>query len=455
MARARRRADGVPRTQPATMGKLSKDKRDIYYRKAKEVGYRARSAYKLLQIDEEFHLLGGDTKRVVDLCAAPGSWSQVVSRRMFSGDEAADAGKKIVSVDLQAMAPIENVTCLQGDITSESTVQAILEQFDGELCDLVISDGAPDVTGMHDLDEYIQHQLILAALNITTHLLRPGGCLVAKIFRGKDITLLYSQMQCFFRDVSCAKPRSSRNSSIEAFIVCREYSPPADFIPSMLEPMLDHSYTEVDTLQGSNRVVVPFVACGDLSGFDSDASYPLQIEGEPEYEYHEPAAAPINPPYEEAIAKRRAAAKASPARREPPLSMVDRYLRRIGYSSAAVAELQAKGPCPETLSDILTAHQRTVPFENLDQHSHPAAGERWSAIPRKWGPGGRIDIVKIASKLIEEKRGGNAFELNSSLAWLLRKLGYEVGVMMAQLPNDVEYDEAAYYDEEELNAATH
>ena len=90
--------------------------------------------------------------------------------------------------------------------------------FDGKPADLVVCDGAPDVTGLHDIDEYIQAQLLLAALNITTHVLKPGGTFVAKIFRGKDVTLLYSQLKLFFPRVTCAKPRSSRNSSIEAFV---------------------------------------------------------------------------------------------------------------------------------------------------------------------------------------------------------------------------------------------
>ena len=96
------------------MGKYSKDKRDIYYRKAKEIGFRARSAFKLLQIDEEYNLFDG-VDRVVDLCAAPGSWSQVVSRRLFDGELTAErrAQRKAVAVDLQEMAPIDNITCLQ------------------------------------------------------------------------------------------------------------------------------------------------------------------------------------------------------------------------------------------------------------------------------------------------------------------------------------------------------
>lgn len=150
------------------MGKSSKDKRDVYYRLAKEEGWRARSAFKLLQINEDFNLFEG-VKKVVDLCAAPGSWSQVLARKLRGGEVKND-DVKIVAVDLQAMAPIPGVIQLQGDITKKSTAQEIISHFEGEKADLVVCDGAPDVTGLHDIDEYIQAQLLLAALNITTQM---------------------------------------------------------------------------------------------------------------------------------------------------------------------------------------------------------------------------------------------------------------------------------------------
>eukprot|EP00501_MAST-03F_sp_TOSAG23-6_P002610 GSMAST32.ASY1.ANO1.2751.1 assembled CDS len=250
------------------MGRTSKDKRDIYYRKAKEVGFRARSAFKLLQIDEQLDIFTG-VERVVDLCAAPGSWSQVCSRllvkrllgivvspickntRKFDKNGAA----RIVAVDLQEMTPIEGVVHMQ----------------------------APDVTGLHDLDEYVQAQLLLAALNITTNLLRPGGTFVAKIFRGKDVCLLYSQLKVYFEEVICCKPKSIRNSSIEAFVVCRRYNPPIDHKSSM------------------QRIITPFVACGDLSGFDADV-YTKSKQGQEknscnEYAPLEVIQAPIRPAY--------------------------------------------------------------------------------------------------------------------------------------------------------------
>ncbi|XP_069785267.1 tRNA (cytidine(32)/guanosine(34)-2'-O)-methyltransferase isoform X2 [Narcine bancroftii] len=253
------------------MGRSSKDKRDIYYRVAKQEGWRARSAFKLLQLDEEFALFEGVGK-AVDLCAAPGSWSQVLSRKLKrKNGEGPDP--KIVAVDLQAMAPLSGVIQIQGDITKVSTVQEIIGHFEGEAADLVVCDGAPDVTGLHDVDEYIQAQLLLAALNITTYVLKPGGTFVAKIFRGKDVTLLYSQLRTFFPDVTCAKPRSSRNSSIDV-----------DF----------------NQLAGPNRIIVPFLACGDLSAYDSDKTYPLQLEASQEYSYTPPTQPPIQPPYQEA-----------------------------------------------------------------------------------------------------------------------------------------------------------
>ncbi|XP_002731075.1 tRNA (cytidine(32)/guanosine(34)-2'-O)-methyltransferase-like [Saccoglossus kowalevskii] len=280
------------------MGRSSKDKRDIYYRLAKEEGWRARSAFKLLQINEEFNIFK-DVSKVVDLCAAPGSWSQVLSRRLRGQDREADP--KIVAVDLQAMAPLPGVIQIQGDITKVSTAMEIIGHFEGEQADLVVCDGAPDVTGLHDLDEYIQAQLLLAALNITTHVLKPGGTFVAKIFRGKDVTLLYSQLKIFFPKVTIAKPRSSRNSSIEAFVVCENYSPPVGYKPNMSNPLLDHHYdVDFNSLEGPNRIIVPFLACGDLSAFDSDKTYPLKLDSDKDYEYHPPTQPPIKPPYETA-----------------------------------------------------------------------------------------------------------------------------------------------------------
>ncbi|GJD10847.1 Putative tRNA (cytidine(32)/guanosine(34)-2'-O)-methyltransferase [Galdieria sulphuraria] len=278
------------------MGRTSKDKRDIYYRKAKEEGYRARSAYKLLQLDQEFNLFK-DAENVVDLCAAPGSWSQVVSKRLR---ELRKGQATIVAVDLQEIAPIEGVTVIQGDITSRPTVETILKEFENGMVDVVLSDGAPDVTGLHDLDEYIQSELILSALNVATFLLRQGGTFVAKVFRGKDTCGVFSRLSVFFENVTLAKPRSSRNSSIEAFFVCRGYSRPSFWQPTLFL----HKDASIEVVQGSEieqecssqetmTVVMPFVSCGDLSCYDADMAYDIE--------------APIHAAYETALARKRSA----------------------------------------------------------------------------------------------------------------------------------------------------
>lgn len=236
------------------------------------------------------------------LLKAPGSWSQVLSRELYKTKNSAESPQvKIVAVDLQKMAPLDGVIQIQGDITKYETAADIVSQFEGERADLVVCDGAPDVTGLHDIDEFIQAQLVLAALNITTHVLKisPSSKFVAKIFRGKDVTLLFSQLKMFFAKVTISKPRSSRNSSIEAFIVCEGYQPPRDYVPNMINPLLDQQYSCYDELDGSTRCIVPFIACGDLNSYCSDMNYPLVIDDK-EYSFCSPVLSPINPPYAKA-----------------------------------------------------------------------------------------------------------------------------------------------------------
>jgi tRNA (cytidine32/guanosine34-2'-O)-methyltransferase len=106
---------------------------------------------------------------------------------------------------LQETAPIDNVHHIVGDITKGETLAKILEAFKGQLCDLVICDGAPDITGFHDMDQYIQSQLLVAALNITVKVLKKGGNFVAKIFKGSEISFLYSQFKLYFREIHIFK----------------------------------------------------------------------------------------------------------------------------------------------------------------------------------------------------------------------------------------------------------
>ena len=259
--------------------RFQKEKRDLYFRSAKLLGYRARSAFKLLQLDEDYGLFTGVT-RVVDLCAAPGSWSQVLAQRLPGG--------VIVAVDLQEMAPIPGVITLQGDITSRSTADRIVAHFSGNRADLVVCDGAPDVTGLHDCDEFVQAQLLLSAVTITAHTLRPGGTFVAKVFRGRDITLMCAQLRVFFAQVVVAKPKASRSQSLESFVVCTGFALPPGYTPtfdavalSVAAPPAETAPSDAAAGGGASagaaaspapplvaRMIVPFMAYGDLSGFD-------------------------------------------------------------------------------------------------------------------------------------------------------------------------------------------
>lgn len=208
----------------------------------------------------------------MDLCAAPGSWSQVLSKKLAKNSENVDGDVEIVAVDLQTMAPLDGVTMIQGDITSPETAAKIMAQFQGcRRAQLVVCDGAPDVTGQHDLDEFIQSQLLLAALNITTFILESGGTFVAKIFRGKDITLLIAQLGIFFHQVQVVKPKSSRTSSIEAFVVCRNFQLPENYEPVMFDvtsSIYSHpKLKEISSRRGEQIELVRFLMCGDLDSF--------------------------------------------------------------------------------------------------------------------------------------------------------------------------------------------
>eukprot|EP00924_Labyrinthula_sp_SR-Ha-C_P016877 snap_masked-scaffold_6-processed-gene-17.17-mRNA-1 protein AED:0.05 eAED:0.05 QI:0/-1/0/1/-1/1/1/0/263 len=262
------------------------------------MGYRARSSFKLLQIDEQFNLLSR-SKRVVDLCAAPGSWSQVVAQKLENELESKQA--KLVAVDLQEMAPIKGVENFKGDITSKQTTDKIIAMFKGERADLVMSDGAPDVTGLHEIDNYLQGQLILAGLRICHLVLGEKGNFIAKIFRGKYLEHVLEEISFFFEKISIAKPKASRNSSVEAFLVAEKFRFASKFIPTMFPSIqgvvCDQLDSKVDAIEMS------FVPCGRESDYDADKNYNVAPNGS--HIPLPPVQPPINPSYSNFISSRR------------------------------------------------------------------------------------------------------------------------------------------------------
>jgi 23S rRNA (uridine2552-2'-O)-methyltransferase len=185
---------------------------DPYFRRSKAEGYRARSAYKLLQIQEQFRVLrAGQT--VLDLGAAPGSWSQVATQIVGR------AGR-VVAVDLQPMEPIPGVVALEGDIT-DPAVQAGLVEAAGGAVDVVLSDAAPNVSGIALRDHVRSIELVRSALDVALRVLAPGGHFVAKAFEGEDLPALIVDLRRVFARVKPHYPAATRREGKEIFLVCR------------------------------------------------------------------------------------------------------------------------------------------------------------------------------------------------------------------------------------------
>lgn len=185
-----------------------------YFRKAKEEGYRARSAYKLQQIQDKFRIVRrGDA--VVDLGAAPGSWSQVLTRLVGSRG-------KVVALDLQAIEPISGVTALQGDML-DPEVQAQVIDIVGGKADVVVSDAAPSTTGIKLRDHVLSIELARAAFEIAKKLLVRKGNMVLKVFEGEDLPALIHDVKMAFHPVKVHTPPATRNESWESFIVARGF----------------------------------------------------------------------------------------------------------------------------------------------------------------------------------------------------------------------------------------
>ncbi len=279
------------------MGKISKDKRDIYYRLAKQLNYRSRSAFKLLQIDDTFKIFS-NVKTIVDLCAAPGGWSQVCNEKLKDVKD-----KKIISVDLQKFAPIENVDIIIGDITNKDIILDIISKTNNQLIDLVICDGAPDITGFNEFDVYIQSQLVLNALNTSIRILKIGGNFITKLFKGKYTDKIIQIFLTCFNKVIITKPKACRNASFESFIFCQGFKEDNNIIQQLRKKELsEDDIIILNKLKIVNdneefdyeKFNVDFIQVGN-DEYDSDKTYDLECTNY--QKILNPVQMPINPPY--------------------------------------------------------------------------------------------------------------------------------------------------------------
>jgi len=197
---------------------------DPYVKMAQKDGYRARAAYKLKEIDEELKLIRPG-QVVVDLGSTPGAWSQYVRRRFapkevgIGGAAAGALNGTIVALDVLPMEPIEGVTFLQGDIREDAVLQALEAALAGRPVDVVISDMAPNLSGIASADAARISHLVELAVDFATNHLRPEGALVCKVFHGSGYSQLAKLFKTTFRVVKPIKPKASRDKSSETFLV--------------------------------------------------------------------------------------------------------------------------------------------------------------------------------------------------------------------------------------------
>ena len=196
---------------------LDRQHTDPYVRQAQQDGFRSRAAYKLLEIQERDRILGPGM-RVVDLGAAPGSWSQIAAR--LAGPQG-----RVIALDLLDMEPIAGVQVMQGDFREPEVLDALRVELGGAALDLVLSDMAPNISGMSAVDLPRTIYLLELALDLARETLKPGGGLVVKAFQGEGFDGFLRALRAEFAQVASRKPKSSRPESREIYLVAKGRRP--------------------------------------------------------------------------------------------------------------------------------------------------------------------------------------------------------------------------------------
>ena len=191
---------------------INRQKRDIYVRQSKVDGYRARSVYKLIEIDKKFKIFKNGMF-ILDIGAAPGSWSQYASKTIKNG--------KIISIDLKEISPIDNGIHIKGDFTEPDIQEKIKENLTKEF-DVVMSDMAVNTTGVKNLDSIQTGELCKEAMTFSKKVISSKGYFISKIFMGSTFNEIVALGKKIFKEVKVFKPQSSRKDSKESFIICKK-----------------------------------------------------------------------------------------------------------------------------------------------------------------------------------------------------------------------------------------
>ncbi|CAJ2507825.1 Uu.00g090110.m01.CDS01 [Anthostomella pinea] len=240
--------------------KTGKGRLDKFYRLAKEKGYRARAAFKLLQLNKKYGFLQ-ESRVLLDLCAAPGSWCQVAA-------EAMPPQSLIVGVDLSPIKPIPGVITFQSDITTSQCRATIRQHLKTWKADTVLHDGAPNVGTAWIQDSFNQAELVLQSMKLASEFLVEGGTFVTKVFRSKEYNKLLWVFKNLFTKVEATKPPSSRNVSAEVFVVCRGFKAPKHIDPRFLDPRSVFVDTTDDAPNNEAKVYKPEVKKRKRGGYE-------------------------------------------------------------------------------------------------------------------------------------------------------------------------------------------
>ena len=218
--------------------------RDTWRRQARNSGYRARSAFKLKQIQERHNIIRpGDS--VLDIGCHPGGWTQVAL------EEVGELGA-VVGIDLRPTDPIDGASLLTGDVRDESIIARLSSENSDEGYNSVVSDISPSLTGRYDTDQAISLDLSAMALDVAVKLLKPGGSFVTKAFQGTGIELLIEACKIRFSFVRRFSPTASRNASSEIYVVCKNKKPSSEGLDSAME-YIQQGLTDAGVLVGDEE----------------------------------------------------------------------------------------------------------------------------------------------------------------------------------------------------------
>ena len=198
---------------------------DPFYFLAKKYGFRSRAAFKLIELEKKYKVLKS-SKGIIDLCAAPGSWVQVVNK-------ISPNTPLIIGIDAQKIRPIKGCYFLRGDITSPNIITTLdkIKKIDKRKINTVLHDGAPKIGSSWLKDVLNQNELVLISLKISINSLEKGGTFISKVFRSEFLHGILYISSCFFENIFLFKPSSSRKSSTEIYLICKRFRAPINFDP--------------------------------------------------------------------------------------------------------------------------------------------------------------------------------------------------------------------------------